>query len=504
MITCRFLPLCLILGMALCGVQRVFGQNEEDVLRYSDILPGGTARSWALGSAFGAVGGDPASASTNPAGFGLYNTSEMSFTPQFEVNNAKDTYYGNTATDNDNRFSFNNLSLILSYPSDKGGDWRGGVFGVSFDRQASYHWDQRAVGEEVPSTILQGFVNEANGTPSTGLADAYPFTSDLAWETYGIDPADPSDSLPSSYVSAIPFGSSTRQDQTVSSSGRFNTTSFFYAANYLDKLYLGATIGLAGVHYERVTSHKETSLDPDPAIDQPEDLTYKENLLTTGNGINLKVGVIGRATDQLRLGLAFHSPTWLQLSDAYSNTMSTSFRTPDANGNTSYSQTSPDGSYNYRVRTPWSVLASAAYVVGTHGLVSVDYAYSDFRQAKLNHAIDGIDDYDFSMENDAIHSDFRSTSSVRAGTEWRSGAWYFRGGWGIWPDAYDDSDPRQGTSYMRYTAGVGFRTQHVSIDLTGVYGAHDINYFQYDPALVHATQGHLTDTRGMLTFAYRP
>ena len=36
--------------------------------------------------------------------------------------------------------------------------------------------------------------------------------------------------------------------------------------------------------------------------------------------------------------------------------------TPDANGNTGYSMDSPDGAFNYRVRTPWHVLASAAYV----------------------------------------------------------------------------------------------------------------------------------------------
>jgi hypothetical protein len=192
------------------------------------------------------------------------------------------------------------------------------------------------------------------------------------------------------------------------------------------------------------------------------------------------------------------------VSDAYSNTMSTDFRTPDINGNYSYSQTSPDGSYNYRIRTPWSVLASAAYVAGKHGLVSVDYEYKDFRQARLNSSAGLTDDYDFSAENDAVHSDFRAVNSVRVGTEWRSGGWYFRGGWGIWPDAYNGNDARHGTSYMRYTAGVGFRTQHVSIDLTGIYGTRDTNYFQYDPALVDVTQARLTDTRGMLTLAYRP
>jgi hypothetical protein len=490
----RSATLAFPLTLLLCAPQWAFGQNEEDALRYSDVTPGGTARSWALGSAFGAVGGDPSSAGTNPAGFGLYNTSEISFSPQFEVNGAKDTYYGNTVTDNDDHFSFGNLSLILSYPSEHGGNWRGGVFGISFDRQASYHWDQHAVGTNVPSTILNQFVNEANGTPSASLSDLYPFTSNLAYQTYGIDPG----TGPNSYVSAIPNGSQVGQDHTSMSSGRLNTTSFFYAANYLDKLYIGATLGLAGVRYEQKTVHREST----DTVDL-KDLVYTENLATSGNGIDLKLGVIGRVTDNLRLGLAFHSPLWLNLSDAYSYSMTTDFRSV-VDGVSSYSQTSPDGSYNYRIRTPWSVLASAAYVAGKHGLVSVDYEYKDFRQARLNSSAGLTDDYDFSAENDAVHSDFRAVNSVRVGTEWRSGGWYFRGGWGIWPDAYNGNDARHGTSYMRYTAGVGFRTQHVSIDLTGIYGTRDTNYFQYDPALVDVTQARLTDTRGMLTLAYRP
>lgn len=474
----------------------VFGQNEEDALRFSQLLPGGTARSWGLGGAIGAVGADPGSASTNPAGLALYNTSEFSITPQFEVNNARSGHYGTIAEDTDNRFSFNNLSLILASPNTSDSDWRSGAYGVSFDRQASYHWEERAKGMGVPSTILQKFVNEANGTPEGFLVEDFPFTSNLAYMTYGIDPQD---SASTEYISAIPFGSPVDQEHSTSSAGRVNTTSFFYAANYLDKLYLGASIGVTGVRYEREVSHTETTQDA-----ELRDLTYSEKLLTTGSGFDLKLGVIARAGTKLRLGLAFHSPKWMQLSDAYGYSMTTNFRTPDPEGRTRYREDSPDGTFNYRVRTPWNVLASAAFIAGQHGLVTVDYGFTNFRQARLNRSSDGISTYDFRMENDAIHAAFRSVHSVRVGTEWRSGPWYFRGGWGIWPDAYADTDARQGTAYMRFTAGLGFRTKHVSVDLAGVQGSRDMRYFQYDPSLVSPTEVSLTDTRGMLTIAYRP
>lgn len=491
----RFLfPAILLLLFTSHGAM---AQNEEDALRFSQYLPGGTARSWALGGAMGAAGADPASASTNPAGFGLYNVSEVSFSPQFEVNGARSTYHGTSANDNDNRFSFNNLSLVLSSPYEHGGDWRSGTFGVSFDRLASFHWEEHATGA-AKGTILQKFVNEANGTAPGSLKDAFPFTSNLAYMAYGIDPLD---TVANTYSSAIPFSSTTDQDHRISSSGRLNTTSFFYAANYLDKLYVGATLGLVGLRYERHTAHAEKVEDPGNDL---KDLSYTENLVTTGNGVDLKLGFLARAGKRMRLGLAFHSPKWLLLGDSYNYVMSTGFRTPVSNGKTSYSQYSPDGTFNYRLRTPWSVLASASYIAGTHGLVSIDYGYTDFRQARLKTSADLLDDYDFSSENQAIQASFRGTHSLRVGTEWRSGAWYFRGGWGIWPDAYADQDRRQGTAYMRFTGGIGFRSEHISVDLAGVYGKRDTNYFQYDPGLADITQEQLTDTRGLITVTFRP
>lgn len=497
MLNIRYLSIALI--VVLMGAGTAHGQNETDALRYSDFVPGGTARTWALGGAIGAVGADPGSVSTNPAGLGLYNTSEFSLTPQFEVNGARSLYYGTTTTDSDNRFSFNNLSLILSAPNQEDSNWKSSTYGISFDRQASFHWDQRAIGKEIPSTILEGFVQEANGTPPDLLGDYFGWTSNLAYWTYGIDPLD--DSVAYTYQSAVPFGTPMDQDELINSAGRLNNTSFFYAANYNDKLYLGATLGVVGLRYERSIVHRETVLDPDQDLN---DLTFSEKLLTTGRGVDLKFGVLGRVGSGLRLGLAFHTPQWLQLSDGFSFSMATKFHTPDSLGRTQYHEEPEPGAYSYRIRTPWKLLASAAYIVGQHGLVSIDYGFTDFTQARLRPQFDFADDYDFRSENDAIREGFRATHSVRVGTEWRAGAWYFRGGWGIWPDAYADHDPRHGTSYMRFTGGFGYRTEHMSVDFTGLYGARDSKYFQYAPGLVDATSVKLTDTRGMITIAFRP
>ena len=58
--------------------QTTNAQNELDALRYSNTGTGGTARSYAMANAFGALGADLSAFHINPAGLGLYRKSEVS------------------------------------------------------------------------------------------------------------------------------------------------------------------------------------------------------------------------------------------------------------------------------------------------------------------------------------------------------------------------------------------------------------------------------------------
>ena len=481
---------CLI---ALLLAVPVIGQSEEDVLRFSFMQPGGTARSNAAGGAFGAVGADPGSIGLNPAGFGLYTTTEISFTPGFEVNDATSSYYGNSATNSVNRAFVNNFGLVLSMPSEKRSNWRYSTFGLIYDRTASHFWNSTAVGQQIPTTLLQNFVVEANGTAPGELYNAFPFTSGLAWDTYGIDPLD---TLANTYMAPIPFGSPVNQKHTVNSEGPNKHTSFFYAANYADKLFIGASLGIVGMRYERVTVHTETTEDPTLPL---ATFSYREDLVSQGSGVDLKVGVIGHATEALRLGISYHSPMWMNMEDDYRTRMTSSFR----DGST-FEQTSPDGLFAYRMKTPYKLLGSAAYIIGVRGLVSVDLEWTDYRKAKLNRAENAFDGYDFSLENATIKGVAANTLSIRAGTEWRMGNWYYRGGVGVYPSPYVDTDPRSGNDMVRYTAGIGYRTDHLSIDLGLGYAERYGGNYPYSPELVNIIQETGSSYSSLLTLAYRP
>ncbi len=470
----------------------LWAQNEEDALRLAYTRPGGTARSAAMANAFGALGADPVSAMLNPAGLGLYVASEISITPAFEVNDASSLYYGSTSGGTASRFHMSDMALIMNTPMPKGSTWRSGTFGIVFDRIASFHWDQQAMGD-VRGSIVDAFVNEANGTPSDLLDENFPFTSFLAWETRGINLDT---TVTNGYLGANPPGTLTRQQPGIRSEGATNNTSFFYAANYDDRFYIGAAIGVVGTHFTRYMTHGEVALEEGVPL---RSLTYQEDLTTRGNGIDVKVGAILRAAERWRIGAAFHSPMWMNMNDAFYRRMTTSF-----GDGTGHSSTSPDGIFSYRINTPMSLLFSLAYVVGQHGAVSVDYEVKDYGRTRLRRSDELADPYDFSAENAALESTAALSQSVRVGTEWRADPWYFRGGWGYWPDPYASTDARHGLPLTQYAAGLGWRNQRVSLDLGFTYAQRGTGFFPYDPLLVEPVEVTLTSYRGLLTIAYRP
>lgn len=493
----------LALAAACLSLLPTIAQNEEDALRGSYIAPGGTARSLGMANAFGALGADGVSIAINPAGMALYRKSEMSFTPALEVNGVESRYYGLSSSDTKTRFYFGNLALALHAPAESGSDWRSSTFGVVYDRQATHHWARQATGKGISTSILDDFATQAYGFTEDQMYNDLSFTSDLAYYTAGIyyDPIINGPDTTPAYTPRLPLGALVDQTNTVDSRGAINNTSFFYSGNYMDKLYIGMSLGIVGYRYRHVMTHTETV--PDESIDL-KDLSYKEELTTTGNGVEVKAGFIYRFHDRFRAGAAFHSPMWLQLNDAYLTRMSTTFRSADSEGRSSYTASSPDGVYNYRVVSPWKTVLSAAYVAGAHGLVSVDYEYVDYTKMRLRRSNRLVDAYDYMAENETIGAAFRATHSVRVGTEWRAGNWYFRMGWGFVPDPYERNDPRHGQALRTYAGGLGYRTDHVGVDLGVNYADRTTNFYQYDPALVNTTVEGRSNIRTLVTVSLRP
>ena len=87
-----------------------FAQNDIDALRYSKTTFGGTARYMGLCGAFGALGADFSVLSTNPAGIGLYKSSEFTITPTLYYGATNSSYNGTSREDS--KYNFNFFELL--------------------------------------------------------------------------------------------------------------------------------------------------------------------------------------------------------------------------------------------------------------------------------------------------------------------------------------------------------------------------------------------------------
>ena len=124
----------ILLSAFVLGSFASRAQDMGEAYNLSNLEVQGTARSMGFGNALGSIGGDFSSLSVNPAGIGIYRSSELTVTPTLRFNNASSDYISNTTSDNNTRFNFNNFGLVLtSAPKGKRYErhaWKAVSFGI--------------------------------------------------------------------------------------------------------------------------------------------------------------------------------------------------------------------------------------------------------------------------------------------------------------------------------------------------------------------------------------
>ena len=158
--------LVLLISIAIAMTCTLQAQNQVDALRYSQTTYGGTARYVAMGGAFGALGADASTLSSNPAGIGMYRKSDLTFTPTL-YNGTTTTNY-NSSVNKDNKFNFNfgNAAFIITVPkakNDGNAEWKSFSFGIAYNRQNNFHNRSFIEGNTQGSSLLSQYVTQADG-----------------------------------------------------------------------------------------------------------------------------------------------------------------------------------------------------------------------------------------------------------------------------------------------------------------------------------------------------
>ncbi len=463
----------IILSVAffVVSAKNVNAQNEVDALRYSQLgFLGGTARSAGMAGAFGALGGDFSTLSTNPGGIGIYRKSEITFTPSFFNQSTSSNLDGTSLQNSKPDFNFGNIGMVASrYNADKSG-WKGFSFGFGYNRTNDFNNSIDMKGNNNNGSMLDAYLYDA--VYNNGINNDL-FGTQLAWNSYLLD------SVGGKLVHALPNYGET-QTKYVQSSGSMGEIVFSFGGNYNDKLYLGGTIGVPQIHYTESSQYTET-LNGDTSVYGFKSLSLNQNLTTTGSGVNFKFGMIYKPITWLRIGAAFHSPSYYTMHDDYSSSITSNFTYPNSvhapSDTTAYS---PPGHYDYSLMTPGRVIGSLGFVLKDIGMIDIDYEYINYASAHLSSSTPG----DFQSANQTINNEYTSTGNLRIGSEWKIvHPLSIRLGYAYYGSPYK-SGGNDG-SRMSYTAGLGFREGNFFMDLAYVFTQTKTNYYFYDPTIAY-------------------
>ncbi len=466
--------LLIVSALLLTAAWQTMSQNSVDALRYSRIDIGGSARFMGLSGAFGALGADFTTASTNPAGIGLFKSSEISITPSVHIGAVESLYNGNLLEDGRSNFYLGNVGMVMTSKiktDPKKAGWRSFSFATGMNRLNDFNFRYEMAGYNETNSLLDTYVEFADGVPFEDIEDdpwgEYAFDLNLAWWTYLLDLADPM--VDDEYISPVPAGSKF-QAKSIDTRGSMNEYVFTFGANYNERLYLGMTFGIPFIRYFESSVYEESDI-------QGTELLYFrriEDLETRGSGFNLKLGLIYRASDWLRVGASFHSPSWFgNMEDYWSATMVSEFTTPDINGDYRYVETSPAGTYNYNLTTPYRLQGSLGFIVGNIGLISADYEFADYANAKFD-----APDYNFSEENRSISNSYAIGHHIRVGTEWRYNIFSFRAGGKYFTSPFENEI--NDASRWGFSGGVGLRQGWFFMDLAYAFSKSEEDYYFYN------------------------
>jgi hypothetical protein len=473
----------------------------QQAYNLSNLTVQGTARSMGFGNALGSIGGDFSSISVNPAGLGIYRKSEATFTPALRINSSSSLYQGVATPDNNVRFNVNNWGLVFTNaPGGKRYEkrkWKAVSFAMGINKVAdlNHNYSYGGVNSDNSGTLAMEsdaniYYNEPRSTaPLTG--PGY-----LGYQAYLLN-LHGNNSVRDSFISIVPFQGGVDQKRTVEQRGRVNEFVLSLGGNYKEQLMLGATVGIPTVRYSVASTYSESLAPGNTVSNYDTFVSYRLSETTTvkGNGANLKLGAIFKASDNVRIGAAFHSPTIYSLSEVYAPGISSevgSYHTELTTANTG----TTTAQFNYSFITPWRGILSGSYIMKGVGFLTFDYEYIGYNSmGYIYPSSDGnggnYEQGQYDM-NQTISSTYKNTSNFRLGAEALVTKYFMaRAGFGYYSNPYKTA----GVNGQRLdvSAGIGFHDKDFFADLAVVHSAYqseeqpyNVNYNYLIPGLTPA------------------
>ena len=451
--------------------QNAKAQITSDALMFSENHLTVNARSMGLGNAMGALGGDLSTANLNPAGIAVYRRTEIALSIGSLFDYTTTDFVGNNRNDRMAQFSFGNIGLVIPSKLRRNSNkWKYINVGVTINRISNYAKTFSFSGYSNGSRI-QAFAENANGY---SISELDPFEGWVAYHSYLIDSVAPFSYAPNGGVSDSTF---TFKSQRIKRTGGVNELGFTIAANYNNKLYLGATIGVDFLSMKQDLLYEETADSMDFQA-----LEFTEERKINGTGINLKLGAIYRINKMFRIGFGVHTPTAYRLVDSYNTGLYGRIIYEGLTKENDFLMEDQDPDVlQHDLTSSWVFMGSLAMVFSKKGFLSVDVEYTDYSWATFsllendktpanNQFIDEL--------NKRIQNSYKGVLKARVGAEVVFGIARIRIGYQFQSPPYIQAV--EGVSDFRHdiSAGLGIRWKHFFLDFAYT---HTLKEFEFSP-----------------------
>ncbi len=485
----------IIFFSAILLYQQTNAQVPEDAIRMSWNIPSGTARQQAIGGAMGSLGGEITSTFVNPAGLGFYKTGEFVISPSLSFLNGKSNFRGTGATaDNFTKFNLGTSGVVWGQTNPQA-RWSTKTFSLAINRTANFNGRTYYRGLNDLSSYSETFAEEfafSNLPINTNLPEApLSYATKLANYTFLIDTFSVNGGtevvgLPtrSSILTGAPLD--LEQEKDVETKGGITEIAFGYAANLEDRIYIGGSIGIPIVNYERTSTFTESDISGD-ADNDFNYFTYRERYRSQGVGFNAKLGAIFKAPGGFRAGVAIHTPTVYSLSERTTGRMETDLENYFSDGiigvadqdtiYTSNNYAVPEYTYDYY--SPWKFMISGSYLINAvedvtrqRGFITADIEYVTHRSSRFKSTEDP--DY-YEGINDAVKLSYKGAVNVRIGGEMKFNTLMTRLGFAYYGSPYEEKIFK--ARKMNISGGLGYRNRGIFLDLTYIHGLNrDIDF----------------------------
>jgi len=442
-------------------------QNIIDAYRYAFQTPTGSARYNGLSGAMSAIGADLSTASHNPAGIAAFWKSEVAGSLGVSIIGNNSTLIdGGTGEIGSNDFKFTVPQggiVFTTYTPNK--SWMAKSFGISYKQLVDYGNDIFYEGNSRGS-ISERWAELASGKSPNELDfwEAGP-----AYDAFVL--YDPINNQ--YHYDYKGHKNELHRSQKIDYEGSQGELTFSFGGNYLNRFLIGGAIGIDFLNFTRKKQYSEVDINNE--IPYFMEIVFNENLVTSGVGVNAKIGSIIKLTPQWAWSIAFASPTRFSLNDSQRNIVQNTWK--DTEEVETESGDSEQWEFENIFISPWRISTGVAYKVGGRGFIDAEMDYIGYKSSKFDFKNPSIDDQkELNKLNTELNEVFYNTLNFRLGGEMAVSAFRLRAGGFFYSSPLESFKNTKG-----FSLGAGFRGDNWYIDISYMMRANSRNYLPYLP-----------------------